>query len=127
MGNDKFIWKNNDLKRIDESELRVRYEETNQSFDILKKIGITDYDDRDIEDSEFIAQKIFIKMKEIGIDKKCIYDVFNNFYNLCHENLPKNTDFTKELYYCTKLQIVNMLQDLGFYAFSEQEINDIFS
>lgn len=124
--NDKYLWKEGDLQRVTEEDMKnsdVIYEE---EYDILKEVGITDYDDEDIKNSELIAKEIF-KRHEAGLTKESAFKLFSSFYSIMKEFVPEGVVYTKELYNCTKLQVVNLMAENKDIAFSKKELKEIFS
>lgn len=125
----KYIWKKGDIRFLDEIEVEkdaVIFSAKSKNFDILSELGIDDYDDIDVENSEYIAKKIFIILRNMGVNDNNIGEIFSNFFKYCNDNLPKGEKLTKQLYYCTKVQLVNMISDLTDYDFSDEELNQIF-
>lgn len=125
----KYVWENGDIKFLDETEVEkdvITFSAKSKNFDILSELGVDDYDDIDIENSEHIAKKIFDILKNKGVNDNNIGEIFSNFFKYCNDNLPKGEKLTKQLYYCTKVQLVNMISDFTDYNFSDEDLNQIF-
>lgn len=91
----------------------------------IKENDIENYDDEDIDISEYIAKNIFLFIRKKGVTEEIIDEIFINFYKYCLKYLPDGTVLTKHIYVCSKIHLLYFIIAYTDYVFKENELENI--
>lgn len=130
MANEKFIWEQDDIEFVDETEFKDTA--TLYATEISKPYLICELNTNCLlcdEDDQDIAKKLATTIYENFFkgndkDKTLVGKVLKSYISLCQKLLPKDIVLTKQLYCCAKMHFLNLLTT--HQVISEEDIKDIF-
>ena len=126
MSNDKFIWQQGDVKIVDESSFLKNaklYDDSNDKpFMCCHSASVCyECDEEDQHIAIHLAKRVYdCFFATSDNNEELLNKVINSYVNLCKKLLVEDCVLTKQLYCCSKMQLLDMLVKNG--NFTPQQI-----
>ncbi len=111
MSNNKFIWNGDEIKFVSPNAITIQYKQDNMPYAECQYNGFCKNSCKHRDKAKQIAEKIFDSYCTDNMPLTDLQKVLKSLVTLAKEFVDSETALTKGLYYCTKIHLLQLIDE----------------